>query len=95
MPQQTLSNAGNSAAFSVTLDGIPTTNYAFSPSPSDISNSVLASFSNLSYSEHVVVLTLHNPGLLDDGTVLLQFDRAVLTAEIPPSFMASGNSSAK
>lgn len=79
----------------MTLDGTPTTNYAFSTAPSDVTNSVLASFSNLSFGEHVVQLTLHNPGSVVDGSVLLQFDRAVITAEAPPQPTMPGRSSSK
>lgn len=79
----------------MTLDGIPTTNYAFSSTSTDISKNVLASFTDLSYAEHVVQLTLLNPDLLFDGSVLLQFDRADITGEVPPNPALSGHSSLK
>ncbi|KAI0786650.1 hypothetical protein C8Q75DRAFT_808179 [Abortiporus biennis] len=75
----------SSATYSVLLDGVPTTNYASSSStPPNYYTNVLAAFSNLTNSDHTVVLTMHNPDHIIDGSVLLQFDRAVLTTGAPP-----------
>ncbi|KAL4251440.1 hypothetical protein ABKN59_005708 [Abortiporus biennis] len=75
----------SSATYSVLLDGVPTTNYASSsPTPPNYYTNVLAAFSNLTNSDHTVVLTMHNPDHIIDGSVLLQFDRAVLTTGAPP-----------
>ncbi|CAL1706387.1 unnamed protein product [Somion occarium] len=87
----TLSNNGaqqvDSVTYSISLDGTPTTNYgSFFSSPSDYANNILASFANLTYGLHTIELVMHNPEQVSDGSVLLQFDRAVLTSGVPPAF---------
>lgn len=77
----------NSVTYSVFLDGTPTTNYGFSFSaPSDYANNVLASFTNLTYEQHTIELVMRNPQRISDGSVLLKFDRAVLTSGVPAAF---------
>lgn len=83
------------ATYSVALDGTPTTNFAFSNDSPVISDNILAAFSNLSYGEHTVELTLHNPKSVFDGTVMLQVDRVVVVGEVPPQSSASGMSLSK
>ncbi|KAK7692350.1 hypothetical protein QCA50_003975 [Cerrena zonata] len=77
----------NSVTYSVILDGTPTTNYdSFFSASSDYANNILASFSNLTYDQHTIELVMHNPQQISDGSVLLKFDRAVLTSGVPAVF---------
>ena len=71
-------------SYSVSLDGLSTTNYAssFSSDP-DSTDNVLASFTNLTNDEHFVQLTLHNPTTTFDDSILLRFDRAIITSGLP------------
>lgn len=74
----------SSVSYSVALDGSATTNYASAFSPdSDPATSVLASFTNLTNGEHIVEVTMHDPNDLDDSSIILQFDRAVITSSLP------------
>lgn len=77
----------SSISYSVSLDGVPTTNYASSLATTDpdSENSVLAAFTGLPNEEHFVELALHNSGE-SDGSILLRFDRVILQSE------ASGSS---
>ena len=71
-------------SYSVSLDGVPTTNYAssFTTDPDSVDN-VLATFTNLTNDEHFVLLTVHNSAAMTDDSILLRFDRAVITSELP------------
>jgi hypothetical protein len=73
-------------SYSVSLDGVPTTNYAFHFNNDDNSaDNVLAAFSDLQLAEHSVQLTLHNSGNVSDDTILLRFDRVDLQSRLPAS----------
>ncbi|KAI0084910.1 hypothetical protein BDY19DRAFT_1050965 [Irpex rosettiformis] len=77
----------SSTSYSVSLDGVPTTNYAssFTPDPNSEEN-VLAAFANLTNQEHSIQIALHTTGDADDGSILLRFDRAVLQSEPPDEY---------
>lgn len=78
----------SSVSYSVSLDGVPTTNYvsSFTPDPNSEDN-VLAAFTNLTNQEHSIELALHAAGdaVVDGSNILLRFDRAVLQSEPPSS----------
>lgn len=77
-----------SVSYSVALDGTATTNYASALAPdADPAKSILAAFADLTNGEHSVQLTLHSSPTPGDPSVSLQFDRAVLTAGLPPQAM--------
>ena len=78
--------------YSVLLDGTPTTNYNnSSASPPDYTNSVLASFSNLTFGQHTIELVLNNPQDISNGSIQLHFDRAVITSGVPTAFWDEQN----
>ena len=69
-------------SYSVSLDGVPTTNYASSfTSDQNSAGNVLAAFTNLTNEEHSIELALHTSRDVDDGSILLRFDRVVLESE--------------
>jgi len=84
-----------SMSYSISLDGTATTNYFSSQSPSasvgNATTDVLAGFSNLTYGEHEVVLTVHNLGVSGSSSAanldaVVAFDRAILYMETSGSY---------
>ncbi|KAI0339912.1 hypothetical protein BDW22DRAFT_1399608 [Trametopsis cervina] len=71
-------------SYSVSLDGVPTTNYAssFTADPNSEDN-ILAAFTGLANDAHIVELALHNPTGMSDDAILMRFDRAVITSALP------------
>ncbi|KAJ3535213.1 hypothetical protein NM688_g7009 [Phlebia brevispora] len=81
-------------SYSVSLDGISTTNYVSQLSSGNISQDILASFTSLTNGAHSVQLTMHNPGGLSGPNTQLLFGRAVITSTTPlsPSSHSQSNS---
>ena len=77
------STVPSSLSYSISLDGTSTTNYASSITGSDPTQSVLAAFTNLTDTEHSIVLTMHNPDGLSHPDFVLQFDRAEINGTVP------------
>jgi len=85
LPFGSASNPSGSISYTVSVDGTPTTNYESSFSSStDPSSNILALFSNLTYGEHLIELAMQNAANTVDGSVLLRFDRADITSNVPP-----------
>ena len=71
-------------SYSVSLDGIPTTNYVSSDISGDnVTTDVLASFTNLTNTQHSVTMTMHNSGNAIGPDPSLLFDRAIIMSSIP------------
>lgn len=74
-------------SYSISLDGVPTTNYNSSSTSGNASQDVLASFTNLTNDRHHLQLTMHNPDGLAGPTAQLLFDRAVITSTVPSQYI--------
>ncbi|EMD37645.1 hypothetical protein CERSUDRAFT_73497 [Gelatoporia subvermispora B] len=98
LPPTVSSTHPTNVTYTLALDGVPTTNFVSSISPSasvlTASSDVLASFSNLSDGTHMVVLTVHNPGDQSSGQQgMIAFDRAVVFADLDTSNQTGASSS--
>ncbi|KAI0688175.1 hypothetical protein BC835DRAFT_329691 [Cytidiella melzeri] len=76
----------SAVSYSVSLDGVSTTNYAssFTTDP-DSQDNILAAFTNLTNGEHFLELALHSSGNVSEEIILLMFDRVVLVHSALPA----------